>query len=160
MASTFKLQVPADIHCLIQLLARLGLAAGPMKAARVRDDQIDIWFVPVTGIKRAKAHLVRGNLSVSSGHPRRVYLDLRVQISTGQWQALGDEDYRTAGLLPPWEYYGQETVNVEFDVARSWAEIVSCGGQVVATYYRWLPGDEDRAISEAHELIASFHRGE
>ena len=161
MASSFKLQIPADVHCLAQLLVKLGYSLGPMKAAQIKEGVVDLWFVRWTGVKRARARLVRGNSEVRRGHPRRVYLDLRVQFSTGEWWVVRDEDYQAVGLLPPWEYDGVSFLAVEFDTARGIATWDGSGsGSSLVYYYQHLSGDRDRAISEAKELIAAFNRGE
>ncbi len=145
MASSFKVQIPADIHCLSQLLQKLGYSLGPMKAAQIKE-VVDVWYVPTGGVKRAQARLVRGETCVRDGHPRRLYLDLKVQMTSGVWRAVGDADYQSVGLQPPWEYDG--------------ASYTSPDGGSLVYYYRLLPGDRDRAIAEVEAAVAAFHRGE
>lgn len=166
MARRFKVQIPADAHSLAQLLAKLGMVPGPMKSVKLaKDGRIDIWFVAARGtadIKRVSARLVRGVAEVSQGSPRRVYLDVRVQNHAGEWRNLGDADYTSAGLQPPHEYDGESWVDLDGDVARgetNWSDMPA-GTQEVITYFRFLSGDRDRAISEAKARIEAFKRGE
>ncbi|MBI4122350.1 MAG: hypothetical protein HY461_03385 [Parcubacteria group bacterium] len=159
------IQIPADVHSLVQLLARLRMLPGVMKAYRLADDRINIWFIAAEGaanIKRASARLVRGVSEVYHRSPRRVYLDLRVQNYAGAWRDIGDEDFRAAGLQPAWEYDGPSHIGISYDAGRNEGEWWNAGTESVVNatdsvaYYRLLPGDRDRAIAEAKQRIESF----
>jgi hypothetical protein len=167
MANNSKIQVPADVHALSQLLCKLELVPGPMKAAKVSDDQINIWFISARGtadIKRVSARLERGAHEVCDGSPRRVYLDLRVQGHSGEWKTFSDDEYRTAGLQPPHEYDGESYIGLEFDNARGaarwWDEGPNKWFSANSTigYFRLLKGDRERAVAEAKSQVAEFER--
>ncbi|MFH1171367.1 MAG: hypothetical protein V1778_02415 [bacterium] len=102
------LQIPADVHCLVALLYRLGIKLGPMKAANLNGGLVDIWFAPCAGasIKRVQARLVLGDNLTTNYSPRRVYLNLRVQKDDNSWRQFTDTDYRDVDLLPPTDYAG------------------------------------------------------
>ena len=169
MASTFKTQIPADAHALLQLLCKLGLTPGPMKSAKIDvDGQINIWFVlaPNTAdIKRTSAKLVRGVSEVCQGSPRRVYLDVRVQSHAGEWRNLTDADYIAASLEAPHVYDGESYVAIRYDVARGEGEYWDAGSEAwnaneTIPYHRLLEGDRERALDEARQRVEAFERGE
>jgi hypothetical protein len=117
-------QIPADAHCLVSLLYRLGLQPGPVKAIDIKNDIVNIWFVLGNGadsIARVSACLVRGVTMAVGDSPRRVYVSLSHQNPKGEWVGVHDNAYTRVGLLPPYEYGGwkEDRLDDEIEMARN-----------------------------------------
>ncbi len=148
-----RIQIPTDIHSLVQLLHRLGYAPGPMKACEKDGNKINIWFV----VYRFQVARVRATLSLripenGENGPRRVYHDVEVMKAGGggAWTKIGDADYAKASLQSDWEYYGRECISFDFDHASGeiqWSEDFHYGHQF--PFYRHKPRDMERARTEA-----------
>lgn len=134
---SFKLQVPADISCLITLLQRLRFTPGTMRAARIKGDLINVWFESFySPISRVKARLVAGKLGYNNV-PARVYLDIQIQWSeTGSWTRVSDKDYREAGMKTPWQENFERAIFIFGPLGKSNAS------------FPWTPEGEAAALSE------------
>jgi hypothetical protein len=168
----FFCQVPADAHNLMGLIMKLGIVLGPLKSVQIghRDEdggeKIDLWFVQVvgvSGVKRVSARLVvvkdRDRLVPTT---RRVYLGVKVQKHNGEWREMVDKDFLDKNLSPPWQYDLPWHIVVD-DCGGRWEDVK--GGEPVnltipIPYYRFLPGDRERAITEALAIIASMTTSE
>jgi hypothetical protein len=79
-----------------------------------------------------------------------VYLGIEVR-EAGQWRQITDDQFRSAGLEPSWEYDGESAVAVYS--GNRWFD---CGTGILyhgwverIPYHRFLSGDRERAIALA-----------